>query len=189
MGTQQIIKEIETLPVSKRILVIESTLKSIRGKNTQNQNIVLGRENSYEAIKARLKELEILEKNWDSYGAKKINARSLNRAKIFASFLIHFMDIKIEFIAPLNNGNLQLEYKYQDCSYEVEITSNNKYLVYRYNHNIDEEFVSYEISDIFLELDCKHVPEKFNPAHANIIGEGLKRRSIRRRLRDNSIVT
>ena len=149
MGTQQIIKEIERLPVSKRILVIDRTLKSIRGKNKQNQNIVLGRENSYEATKARLNELEMLEKNWDSYGAKKINARSLNRAKIFASFLIHFMDIKIEFIAPMSNGNLQFEYKYQDCSYEVEITSNNKYLVYRYNLNIDEEFEANEISDVF----------------------------------------
>ena len=38
MGTHEIIKEIERLPMSKKILVIERTLKSMRENDIQNQN-------------------------------------------------------------------------------------------------------------------------------------------------------
>ena len=38
MGTHEIIKEIERLPMSKKILVIERTLKSMRENDIQNKN-------------------------------------------------------------------------------------------------------------------------------------------------------
>ena len=38
MGTQEIIKEIERLPISKRMLVLEETLRSMRENDIQNQN-------------------------------------------------------------------------------------------------------------------------------------------------------
>lgn len=37
MGTQQLIKEIKKLPISKRMIIIERTLKSIRERENKNQ--------------------------------------------------------------------------------------------------------------------------------------------------------
>lgn len=37
MGTQQLIREIKKLPISKRMVIIERTLKSIRERESKNQ--------------------------------------------------------------------------------------------------------------------------------------------------------
>lgn len=77
-------------------------------------------------------------------------------------------------------------------SVDIAKLTNKEKSLYDLKNNEDLKPKGYRLASLkaqipySLELDCKHVPEKFNPAHANIIGEGLIRRSIRRRLKDNS---
>jgi len=64
MGTQEIIKEIERLPISKRILVIEETLRSMRENDIQNQNKLPaseGKRIKLSSLKGKLSKMSVKE--------------------------------------------------------------------------------------------------------------------------------
>ncbi len=80
---------------------------------------------SLTSIFERLKELAQLEADWDSYGAKAISSVALVKVfEVLEALKERFVKVKEplpQFIAPLADGGLQLEWNGQQGDIEVEI--------------------------------------------------------------------
>lgn len=118
---------------------------------------------------SKLDELARLEPDWDSYGAQRISAIAINQAnRLLLDATRHYLElgypevsrVKPWFIAPLADGGIQIEWRSDSGSMEVEIGGDG-----RVEYLIEREDGQYEDSGALKDSDwtqlidtvCRHL--------------------------------